>query len=317
VRGWATDLRFYSAELLRRAPFQLGADDRRFDTQVLIQARALGIVPLEVALAGWPELPGFSATKSVRVALDYRLHQLHVLRLGEYLVDHGVHYTLKKSPASSHAQILHAIRPDTRVLDLGCSQGLLARDLRTKGVHVTGVDVLPPARVSELMAAYHRRDLEEPLRLPEGRVYDYVLVSDVIEHVKNREQLLRSARRHLKPDGRLLISTPNIANWFYRLSLLAGRFEYGPRGILDETHVHLFTHATFRRLVESAGFRIVAQRTTALPFEVMLESTGRSRPVRALSWTYHRLTRLWGKMFAYQFLFEAEVVTLLDDEEEG
>jgi hypothetical protein len=81
--------------------------------------------------------------------------------------------------------------------------------------------------------------------------------------------------------------------------------------------VHLFTHATFRRLVESAGFRIVEQRTTALPFEVMLESTGKSRPVAALSWTYHRLTRLWGKMFAYQFLFEAEVVTLLDDEEEG
>jgi methionine biosynthesis protein MetW len=248
----------------------------------------------------------------VSSAVAYRLHQLHVHRDGAFLVDHGVHYTLKHSPHGSHMQILEAIRPGSRVLDLGCSQGLLARALASKGVRIVGVDRTPESSVSRELEAYHRRDLELPLDIPEERAFDYVVVSDVIEHVKEREQLLRSARRYLKPDGRLLISTPNIAIWFYRLSLAIGRFEYGPRGVLDETHVHLYTRATFRREVERGGFRILRERVTALPFEVVFESTGQSRAVAALSAAYHGCARAWPKLFAYQFIIEAEVTTLLD-----
>ena len=94
------------------------------------------------------------------------------------------------------------------------------------------------------------------LDLPLGREFDYVVIADVIEHLRHRQQLLRGARRFLVEGGRLIISTPNIALWFYRLSLLVGRFEYGPRGILDETHVHFFTRATFRReVVKRSRFR--------------------------------------------------------------
>jgi SAM-dependent methyltransferase len=196
------------------------------------------------------------------------------------------------------------------VLDLGCSQGLLARPLREKGVRLIGVDSGPEDRVASELDAYYRRDLEEPLELPTGRVFDYVVSSDVIEHLRQRGELLRSVRRYLKPDGRLLISTGNVALWFYRLSLLIGRFEYGPRGILDETHVHLYTRATFRREVEKAGFRVVEERVTSLPFEVVFESTGRSRAVRALARLYHLLARMRPEFFAYQFLLEAEITTL-------
>jgi 2-polyprenyl-3-methyl-5-hydroxy-6-metoxy-1,4-benzoquinol methylase len=312
LRDWRSGFRLYAAEVLRRIPFQLAADDRRFDTEILIQCRALGVAVREVRI-GASEEPGASLAGSLAAAVAYRLHQLHLQRNGAFLVDRDVRYTFKHSRTGSHVQILEAIRPGTRVLDLGCSQGLLARPLQEKGVRTTGVDVGPPANVSRELEAYYRRDLEEPLDIPEGRVFDYVVVADVLEHLKNREQLLRSARRYLKPDGRLLVSTPNIAIWFYRLSLLLGRFEYGPRGVLDETHVHLFTQSTFRREVEKGGFRIRSQRVTSLPFEVIFESTGQSRLVAALSEVYHRLARIYPKMFAYQFLLEAEVATILDE----
>ena len=314
VRDWRSGLRAYATDVLRRIPFQLASDDRRFDTEMLIQCRALGVPIREVPVGAFDE-PGADGglTGAIAAAIDYRLHQLHVQRNGAFLVDRDIHYTFKHSRTGSHVQILQAIRPGTRVLDLGCSQGLLARPLAEKGVRTTGVDMGPPEKVSRDLEAYYRRDLEAPLDLPDGRVFDYVVVADVIEHVKNRAQLLRSARRYLKPDGRLLISTANIAIWFYRLSLLAGRFEYGPRGILDETHVHLFTQSTFRREVEKGGFRIRTQRVTALPFEVIFESTGQSRVIAGLSEAYHLLARLYPKMFAYQFLLEAEVATILDE----
>jgi 2-polyprenyl-3-methyl-5-hydroxy-6-metoxy-1,4-benzoquinol methylase len=307
---YASPFRGLDCAVLRRVPFHLNRDGRGFDTELLIQFRALGVDPWEIRGEASGDA-AFSYLESIGIALGYRFHQLHLLRRGQYFVDRGVGYTLKLHPASSHAQVLDCVRPDSLVLDLGCSQGLLAAPFRRKHVRVVGVDARDPATVSDLVA-YYRRDLERPLDIPESRIFDYVVCSDVIEHVVNRAELLRGVRRYLKPDGRLLISTPNIAVWFYRLSLLLGRFEYGPRGVLDESHVHLFTRATFRREIENAAFRIVRERVTALPFEVVFESTGRNRIVHALTSAYHTLARWWPELFAYQFLLEAEVRTLLD-----
>jgi 2-polyprenyl-3-methyl-5-hydroxy-6-metoxy-1,4-benzoquinol methylase len=315
LHDYASGFRILPRVWLQRLPFELNADDGRFDTELLIQARAAGARIVEVPVPpfddGLPAEDRFSIARSLGAAVGYRLHQLHVTRRGQYLVEATAAYLFKRSPHGSHMQVLEAIAPRTRVLDLGCSQGLLAGPLRARGVRVVGVDTHAPP-VSPDLEAYYQRDLEEPLVLPEGRSFDYVVVSDVIEHIRNRAQLLRSVRRNLKPDGRLLISTPNVAIWFYRLSLLAGRFEYGPRGVLDETHVHLFTRATFRREIERAGFRIRRERVTALPFEVVFESTGQSRLLRLASATYHLLARLWPSMFAYQILLEAEVTTVHD-----
>lgn len=316
---YTSSFRSYPTRVLRHVPFELNSDDQAFDIQILLQLRALGAPIREIAVRPiWME--DHSARAGARhllwawtTALDYRLHQLHVTRHGRYIVDGGVHYTLKQSETGSHMQIVAAIQAGSRVLDLGCSQGLLAAPLRERGVTTIGVDVGPPGALREEIAEYHSRDLEQPLELPVGRDFDYVVIADVIEHVRNAQQLLRSARRFLKPEGRLLISTPNIALWFYRLSLLAGRFEYGPRGVLDRTHVHLYTRATFRREVERAGFDVLSERYTALPFEVVFESTGRSRAIRRLARGYHALTRLWPEMFAYQVLLEARIRTLDDD----
>ena len=49
------------------------------------------------------------------------------------------------------------------------------------------------------------------------------------------------------------------------------------------------------------------------PFEVVFESTGRSRLLQAVAKAYHGLARFWPELFAYQFILEAEITTL--DEE--
>jgi 2-polyprenyl-3-methyl-5-hydroxy-6-metoxy-1,4-benzoquinol methylase len=321
LRDYHASLRVYAMSAVRCIPFQLAANDRLFEAHVAMQFRALGVEICEVtgasvrrrAPVGEKPAPDLAACWA---ALDYRLHQLHVTQQGRYLVDRGVEYTFKRSSTGSHMQIVGCIRRGSRVLDLGCSQGMLARPLRERGVVVTGVDARPPEQLDIDLDDYYQRDLEQPLELPTGRDFDYVVVADVIEHVRNRAQLLRNARRYLKAEGRLLISTPNVALWFYRLSLLAGRFEYGPRGVLDESHVHLFTRASFRREVERAGFHVLRQRVTALPFEVVFQSTGRSRLVRAVARLYHGLARLWPSLFAYQIILEAEITTL-DEEATG
>lgn len=323
VEDYQSSYRVYSVSALRRIPWQLNSESRSFDDEVLVQFRALDEpiigIPME---ASWAEHASNIAALSyavgaLRIPLGYRLHQLHIAKQHKFIVTRDIHYTLKVSPTGSHMQIIDAIASGSRVLDLGCSQGLLAGPLRERDVRVTGVDINSPENVAEELEDYYQRDLEEELDLPEERNFDYVVIADVIEHIKNRQRLLQGARRFLKPDGRLIISTPNIAIWFYRLSLLVGRFEYGPRGVLDMTHVHLYTRATFVREVEAAGFQIVKRRVTALPFEIVFEATGKSRLMQVVVDFYYALARAWPSMFAYQNILEAEIITLDEESTSG
>jgi 2-polyprenyl-3-methyl-5-hydroxy-6-metoxy-1,4-benzoquinol methylase len=176
---------------------------------------------------------------------------------------------------------------------------------------VVGTDRLPPKKVRLPYDRYHQVDLDDPaLALPYEREFDVVILADVIEHLAHRAEALALVRRHLKEEGRLIVSTGNVAIWFYRLSLAIGRFEYVPRGILDETHVRLYTKATFERLVRQAGFEIVTRRTTPLPFEIVFQTHAKSLLIRTLDGVYHRLTRLWSAMLAYQFILEARIARL-------
>jgi 2-polyprenyl-3-methyl-5-hydroxy-6-metoxy-1,4-benzoquinol methylase len=318
-----TGYRLYSTAVLKRIPFEANSDGFHFDTQIIIQCRALGAKIREVPIPTYygDEICHVNGLKYAwdvcHDVVDYRLHQLHLVRRQRYIVDRDERYKFKESPYSSHGAIVGKVRPGSAVLDIGCGRGLLAKALAWRQAHVVGVDALPPERIEPEVAEYHRLDLEQHEKLELGRQFDYIILADVIEHLRNEEDILRYLRRFLKPDGRLIISTGNVAVWFYRISLLIGRFNYGPRGILDRTHVKLYTRSTFRRLIEKCGYKVARFDYTNLPFELVFESTARSRVLRAIDYLYHLLTRAWPTLFAYQFVAEAEIRALEPAEGEG
>ncbi|MEJ2718634.1 MAG: bifunctional glycosyltransferase/class I SAM-dependent methyltransferase, partial [Deltaproteobacteria bacterium] len=293
LRDYFCGFRLFRTDVLERIPYHLNSSDYLFDLETLIQVRCLGIPVRTVRVTPFHDRE-ISVGRMIRygiraagISIGYRLHQLHILRRGTYFVDLGEKYTLKRNRHSSHMQILDAIPRSSRVLDLGCGQSLLAEEFARKDVLLIGVDKLPEDHISAAIHQYVRRDLEEPLNLPFGREFDYVVVSDLIEHIKNRDAIMESLRRFLKLNGRLIISTGNVAIWFYRLSLLIGRFEYGARGILDRTHVHLFTFDSFERFLKRNGYRIIERKTTPIPFELVFSSTGRSRALNLVTRWYH------------------------------
>jgi 2-polyprenyl-3-methyl-5-hydroxy-6-metoxy-1,4-benzoquinol methylase len=308
LRDYHCGYRLLSTEVLKRIPYSLNVGDYLFDLQLLIQLRCLGICICAVPVPDFhdPTIRAGGAFRfawrAIKVAVGYRLHQLHVIRRAVYFVDLGERYTLKRNRFSSHMQLLTALEPGSTVLDIGCGRSLLAEEYARRGITVIGVDNIPAEQVSTFVHAYVRQDLETPLDLPYGRVFDYVILSDVIEHITQRDALMHTLRRHLKRDGVLIASTGNIAIWFYRLSLLLGRFEYGPRGILDRTHVHLFTLDSFQRFFRQKGYRLLDVKFTPIPFELVFSSTGRSTLVESITHWYYRLTCLWPRLLAYQFI---------------
>jgi 2-polyprenyl-3-methyl-5-hydroxy-6-metoxy-1,4-benzoquinol methylase len=309
--------------MLSKIPFELNSDGFNFDTQIIIQCFILGLPIYEVPIPTFYGdeicyVNGIQYAKNVfKDAMDFRLHQLHIKRSSRYIIEKEEPYRLKKSRYSSHQQIAGLIKPNSKVLDIGCASGFMGDLLMSKKVEYWGIDQIPETKIRHPMTKYFRMDLENLSNLDLGREFDYIIVADVIEHFRNASELLSSAKKFLKTEGRLIISTANIAIWFYRVSLLMGRFKYGEHGILDNTHVKLYTLDTFKDLIISSGFKILTVRYTPIPFELVFFSRGKSRLVGYFEHIYYRFVNWWPKMFSYQFVIEAEVSSLEFGRQEG
>ena len=79
--------------------------------------------------------------------------------------------------------------------------------------------------------------------------FDVILAADVIEHLSNPGMFLRSCARNLKPDGRLIITTPNCFNLFN----IAEKFSKDEPTV-NKDHTCYFNYKTLKYLLEKNDF---------------------------------------------------------------
>ena len=218
-------------------------------------------------------------------------------------------YTHKKNRYSSHNQIADMVQPGSTVLDVGCGQDILSKNLHQKQCHIVGIDNIDiDESVRLYMQSFIQWDLDKLAPLPIKEKFDFVIVGDVLEHLRFSREKLNDIRNCMHPESFLIASTGNIALWVYRLLLLLGRFDYTQRGILDKTHVHLYTVPNFIRFIESCDYEIVETRYTPIPFElVMDQQKGGGELSDAITNLYHVAVHLWPNLFAYQIIIRARL----------
>jgi hypothetical protein len=147
------------------------------------------------------------------------------------------------------------------------------------------------------------QDLDDPPRF-DVREYDYLLLLDVIEHLRHPERFLERLRKQFDHRPRtLVLSTPNVAFFVQRIMLLLGQFNYGKSGILDQTHTRLFTLRGLRHLLRDTGFRIKRLRGVPAPFPKVLGNGRLGRLAIAINLALIRVSKT---LFAYQIFVEAE-----------
>jgi SAM-dependent methyltransferase len=131
---------------------------------------------------------------------------------------------------------LHRRSPRDRILDVGCGDGLFFEGLRRFGE----VDGLEPD--AGLVRDPRRRDR---IRVGElgpdfrpGRIYDLVLMLDVLEHIADDREALLAARETLRPGGHLVLTVPALPwLWSRHDEVNAHHRRYGLsalRGLLAE-----------------------------------------------------------------------------------
>jgi predicted TPR repeat methyltransferase len=219
-------------------------------------------------------------------------------------------YPWKEIPGSSHVILLErALRRGSglAVLDLGFGTGRFAERIRPACRYLAGVELDAGAAAEGARFFDHpvTGDIFEGISGPWKAPFDVIVAGDVLEHLPRPGDLLTALKPLLKSDGALLVSLPNVANVTVRASLLAGRFPYADRGILDRTHLRFYTRASARALLEDSGFRIAWETATAMPVELAVPALGRpplAGPVRAGTRLF---AHAWPTLFGYQFVFEA------------
>jgi 2-polyprenyl-3-methyl-5-hydroxy-6-metoxy-1,4-benzoquinol methylase len=164
-----------------------------------------------------------------------------------------------------------------RYLEVGCGSGASVRAAKDLGWKATGIDIDP-----ELIATgvkQHGADLRCTPLLSAGlheESYDFIRLRDVIEHLPNPYESLQKIHSLLRPEGIALVVAPNEGALMNRLRRVAGlkrkEIAYGE----PPHHIHGFTPATLKLILERAEFRILELRTT-VPVDSMYVTSNNMR----------------------------------------
>jgi 2-polyprenyl-3-methyl-5-hydroxy-6-metoxy-1,4-benzoquinol methylase len=152
------------------------------------------------------------------------------------------------------------------VLDVPCGAGALTLALRSRGLNAHGVDVDPSA-AAVLHDHFTAADLS--VGIPCGdRSFDVVVSVEGIEHLENPFAFLREMHRVLRPSGRLVLTTPNIASLRSRVRFFGSGFYHQDPRPLDESarhplhHIALRTLSDLRYAMHTTGLRVVEVGST-------------------------------------------------------
>ncbi len=167
---------------------------------------------------------------------------------------------------SDLAMISQWIKPGTRVLDLGCGDGLLlahlamSRDVRGYGLELDTDNI--SACITRGVNVI-QRDLDDGLADFDEGSFDYVVMSQALQVVHAPHKLLGEMLRVGKMG---IVTFPNFGHWSTRLSLALGgrmpRTRTLPAQWYDTQNIHLCTIRDFEALCREKDYRIVDRAVT-------------------------------------------------------
>ena len=190
-------------------------------------------------------------------------------------------------------------RENLSVLDVGCACGtnLMWLKYYNPKARLQGIELNEKsAAIARWFGDIEAMDVETLEREEWKESFDYIILADILEHLRDPWSFLEKVRGFLKPDGRVILSVPNVCHVSNLWDMLHGDWEYQEEGILDRTHLRFFTRKSFMKYLEEAGLSIISTEPNPLIGEhhkrlmeglLALEDTELSREeLTALQWIF-------------------------------
>lgn len=190
-----------------------------------------------------------------------------------------------------------------KVLELGCGLGASMAKVKYDYPNSVqyGVDIC--SEVIDIASSFmdtYEADVENFDWPWENAFFDYVIMGDILEHLRYPDRVLEKVNELLKPNGVIVVSMPNVMHYSVMVPLLTeSKFHYEDAGILDTTHLKMYTKNEIEILINNAGFIIEEGQYTMF-------STPNDEEMKVIN----TLTELMKKkdqeqFLAYQYIYKA------------
>ena len=155
--------------------------------------------------------------------------------------------------------------PKGKVLDLGCGDGDYGKRLKGLGFDVTAADIDTARFRYKNEIEFKHCDITKQLPFTDN-YFDYVLLMEVVEHLRNPYVVLAEINRIIKGGGSLVISTPNILSLKSRFRyLFEGGYAYfreppldqtkNPKEVIFNLHLVPYRYHELEYLLSACGFK--------------------------------------------------------------
>lgn len=152
---------------------------------------------------------------------------------------------------------LQKFKKTGKLLDIGCGFGLFLKMAKEVGFKVYGVE-MEKETVKAAQEKFGLKNISpksvEKIDFPE-RYFDVITLFDILEHLENPEVILKKLKRLLKPDGLLVIQSPNIESIMFKLTKKKWNW------LLAPNHLYHFTPKSLTSLLKDSGFKTVSLKT--------------------------------------------------------
>jgi SAM-dependent methyltransferase len=297
---WHSGYRAYSVSALRDVPFQHNTNEYDFDTEIIIQFHEAGkrIVEIPIPTYYGDEISYVNgpryAKDIVKDVLRYRAHKMGLGR-GDTAFATSLHEP-KAGTDTANGRMLAWLsgREPARILIIGVEPEVLVTQLRQCGHDVVAlVEAADDGGSSDPGIVTSELDAGVPANLGE---FNVVIAVDALGRVRKADALLAGVARVLRPGGRLLVSVSNFGHWYPRSRVVAGKWSYDTRGLLDAAQLRFFNRSEAEALFAATGFEIRRDEAVGLPLD-----TDQSKLLSVLDGVGLVVRPT---LFAYQFLFE-------------
>jgi ubiquinone/menaquinone biosynthesis C-methylase UbiE len=151
---------------------------------------------------------------------------------------------------------LKHVQPQS-VLVVGCGRGDELRLIQVETLTAFDLSVSAVRQANSLLPRNHYLQADG-MQLPfVNGSFDFVLSSEVIEHMLNPEQMLAEINRVLKPGGHVLLTTPNWTSFFGMARWMGEKILRRSVTSDDQPVDHWYTQRMMKAVLQQAGFNVV------------------------------------------------------------
>jgi 2-polyprenyl-3-methyl-5-hydroxy-6-metoxy-1,4-benzoquinol methylase len=176
-------------------------------------------------------------------------------------------FSLDMSTINSNSSIIKRISPNSNILEVGCAYGRMTKYLKENLNCIIDVIEIDYKSAKSAYSWSNKKffgktfgNIEKSFWFKtlknQSVTYDYIIFADVLEHLHNPFKALQRSSKLLKPNGKILISVPNISHNSVLIDLLQDKFIYREFGLLDNNHIKFFTEKSLQEMVDNCGLKV-------------------------------------------------------------